>query len=143
MKQTLLVASLLFASRSFACSCIEPNVPRMADNAEFVVLAELKTTNSVHSRGKRKYLFETIKAFKGPGSDRLEVWTEEFTIACGLKATLGVRYVLFVYREDGKLVVSHCSSWPLLKHYSRYTDAFNEFYELTGPDALKADPEAP
>jgi hypothetical protein len=39
-------------------------------------------------------------------------------------------------------MVGHCSSWPLTDEYSRYTDAFNDFYKLTGPDALKVNSKA-
>jgi hypothetical protein len=48
-----------------------------------------------------------------------------------------VPYVLFVHHEDGKLMVDHCSSWPLTKEYSRLTAAFNKFYGLTGTEALE------
>ena len=102
-----------------------------------VVLAELRTRKSSLGFGKRKYAFATVKAFKGSGSDTVVVWTERYEMACGLKAIGDVRYVLFVYREDKKLMVDHCSSWPLSKEYSGYTEAFNEFYKLTGPDALE------
>ncbi len=135
----LLVLCVLFANESFACSCIrEPEISRIESGAELVVLAELETKR-FHSLGKRKYVFATVKAFKGSGRDTIVVWTERYEMSCGLKVRFDVPYVLFVYREDKKLMVDHCSSWPLTKEYSGYTDAFNDFYKLTGPDALKVD----
>ena len=109
----------------------------MESGAELVVLAELKTRNSFRSFGKRRYVFTAIKAFKGSGNDPVVVWTESFETACGLQVKRDVPYVLFVYREDNKMMVDHCSSWPLTQQHSYYTDAFNDFYKLTGSDALK------
>jgi len=143
VKRILLVLCVLFANESFACSCIrEPDIPRTESGAELVVLAELKTRKSSHSTGKRKYAFATVKAFKGSGGDSVVVWTERYEMSCGLKARGDVPYVFFVYREGKKLMVDKCSSWPLTKEYSGFTAAFNDFYKLTGPNALKVDSNA-
>ncbi len=124
----------LFANEAVACSCLRPDIARMHDDAEFVVLARLDG-NSI-SIGKKKLAFSTIRAFKGEARERIVVWTQTSEAACGLGTVRGVPYVLFVYREDDKLIVDHCSSWPLMSAYSRYTTAFNEFYRLDGAEAL-------
>jgi hypothetical protein len=115
---------------------------RMEKSAEFVVLAQLRKNS--FSIGKKKYVFETIKKFKGEAAERIVVWTPKFEVSCGLKARRDVPYVLFVYREGDKLMVDHCSSWPLVKEYAHFTTAFNDFYGLTGADALgpKSDDES-
>jgi hypothetical protein len=109
---------------------------RMEKSAEFVVLAQMKKSSP--SIGKKKYLFATIKKFKGEAAERIVVWTPKFEVSCRLKARRDVPYVLFVYREGDKLMVDHCSSWPLTKEYAPFTAAFNEFYGLTGAEALEA-----
>ena len=118
-----------------------PPALSIESDAELVVLAELKTKKSSRSIGKRKYAFATVNAFKGSGSETVVAWTERYEMSCGLKARRDVPYVLFVYREDNRLTVDKCSSWPLTKEYSDHADAFNDFYKLTGPDALKIRPE--
>lgn len=135
MKLALLVLCALFANDAFACSCIKPDMSRMEKSAEFVVLAQLKKNSP--SIGKKKYVFATIKKFKGDAAERIVVWTPKFEASCGLKARRDVTYVLFVYREGDKLMVDHCSSWPLTKEYAHFTAAFNEFYGLTGAEALE------
>jgi len=136
MKLTLLVLCSLFANESFACSCIRPtDMSSMEKGAEFVVLAQLKANSP--SLGKKKYVFATIKTFKGMVGERIVVWTPRFEVSCGLRARRDVPYVLFVHREGGKLMVNHCSSWPLTREYSHFTTAFNEFYGLTGTESLQ------
>ena len=136
MKLTLLVLCALFANESFACSCIKPHdISRMEQRAEIVVLAKLKRGSP--SLGKKKYVFATIKTFKGMVVEQIAVWTPRFEVSCGLRARPDVPYVLFVYREDGRLMVDHCSSWPLTKEYSHFTAAFNEYYGLTGTESLE------
>ena len=104
-------------------------------SAEIIVLAQLKKNSP--SLGKKKYVFATIKKFKGVVGEQIVVWTPKFEVSCGLRARRDVPYVLFVYREDDKLMVDHCSSWPLASEYSRFTSAFNKYYGLTGTDALE------
>lgn len=135
MKLALLVLCALFANESFACSCIKPDMSRMEKSAEFVIRGQLKKNS--FSIGKKKYVFATTKKFKGEASERIVVWTPKFEVSCGLKARRDVPYVLFVYREGGKLMVDHCSSWPLTSEYAQFTAAFNKFYGLTGADALE------
>jgi hypothetical protein len=107
----------------------------MEKRAELVVLAQLD--GSSPSLGKKKFVFATIKTFKGTVGERVVVWTPKFEVSCGLRVRRDVAYVLFVYREDGKPTVDHCSSWPLTREYSHFTAAFNEFYGLTGTEALE------
>jgi hypothetical protein len=135
VKLTLLVLGALFAGEAFACSCIKPDMSRMEKRAELVVLAQLDKESA--SPGKKKYVFAPIKTFKGVAGERIVVSTPEFEVSCGLRARRGVPYVLFVYREDGKLMVDKCSSWPLTQEYFNFTAAFNEFYGLTGAEALE------
>lgn len=135
MKPALLVLCALFANESLACSCIRPlDISRMEKGKEFIVLAQLKRSSP--SLSKKKYVFEIVKTFKGEARDRIVVWTPKFEVSCGLKARRDVPYVLFVYREGDKLMVDHCSSWPLTKEYAHFTTAFNDLYGLTGADAL-------
>ena len=144
VKKMLLVLGVLFANESIACSCVRtPDIARTESGAELVVVAEIEDSGgAINVIGKRKYVFATVKAFKGSGRDTVVVWTERYEMACGLKARGDVPYVLLVYREDKKLMVDKCSSWPLTREYSDYADAFNDFYKLTGPDALKVDSNA-
>ena len=135
MKLTLLVICAIFSSESFACSCIRPDMSSFEKGAELVVLAQLKSNSP--SSGQKKYVFATIKRFKGVVGERIVVWTPKFEVSCGLRARRDVPYVLFVYREDDKLMVDHCSSWPLTREYSHFTAAFNEFYGLNGAEALE------
>lgn len=135
MKMALLILCALFTNESLACSCVKPvDMPHMESSADFVVLAQLKKIP--FSMGSRKYVFATIKTFKGETSEQLEVRTSRFEVSCGLRVRRDVPYVLFVYREGGKLTVDHCSSWPLTKEWADYTTAFNEFYGLIGTEAL-------
>ena len=134
VKLTLLVFCLLFAHESLACSCLRPDMARLEERAEFVVLAQLKENSP--ALGKKKYVYATIKTFKGVANERIVVWTPMFEVSCGLRARRDVPYVLFVYREDDKLMVDHCSSWPLTREHFHFTAAFNEFYRLTGTEAL-------
>jgi len=139
MKKILLAFCVLFANESFACSCVGPDIPRMDKRSELVVLAQLRAKRNSYSLSKKKYIFDTVKVFKGSDADTVEVLTAKFETSCGLKASSDVLYVLFVYREDNKLTVDHCSSWPLAKKYSDYTHAFNDFFRLTNTEALKPD----
>src|SRR5262245_49662223 len=68
VKLTLLVLCALFANESFACSCIKPDMSYMEKRAELVVLAQLKERSP--SIGKTKYVFATIKSFKGVVGER-------------------------------------------------------------------------
>lgn len=138
MKLILLVLCALFANESFACSCIRPDIARMEKGAEFIVLAQLKKNSP--AIGKKKHVFATINKFKSVVGERIVVWTPKFEVSCGLRARRDVPYVLFVYREDDKLMVDHCSSWPLTREYAHLTAAFNEFYGLTGAEALEPGP---
>jgi hypothetical protein len=135
VKLTLLVLGALFAGEAFACSCIKPDMSRMEKSAEVVVLAQLDKNSP--SLGKKKYVFAPIKTFKGAAGGRVVVLTPKFEVSCGLRARRDVPYVLFVYREEGKLMVDKCSSWPLTQEYFHFTAAFNEFYGLTGTEALE------
>ena len=135
MKVGLLVLCALFANEALACSCLRPDMARWEKGAEFVVLAQLKKT--LPSLGKKKYVFATIRKFKGEVGERIVIWTPMFEVSCGLRARRDVPYVLFIYREAGKLMVDHCSSWPLTTEYAHHTAAFNEFYGLTGAEALE------
>lgn len=136
----LLLLGVLFADESLACSCIrQPDIQGLESDAELVVLAKLKSRNSLLSFGKKKYVFTVLKTFKGSAIDRVVVWTVRYETACGLNAKRDVPYVLFVFREEKKLMVDHCSSWPLSEEYSGHTNAFNNFYKLTGPNALEVD----
>jgi hypothetical protein len=139
MKKILLIFSFLLAGDSFACSCGGPHILRMDKGSEVVVLAKLRAKRTFYSFNKNKYIFEPIKVFKGADAAQVEVWTSKFEMSCGLRVNHDVPYVLFVYREDNKLKVDHCSSWPLTVNYYDYTHTFNEFYKLTGTDALKPD----
>lgn len=130
----LLVLGALLADEALACSCLRPDMASMEKGAELVAVAQLKSRS--HSNGKRKYVFSTIRAFKGDAPERIVVWTSDSEVSCGLRAQRGVRYVLFAYRENGRLMVDHCSSWPLIPGSSRFTAAFNEFYGLTGTEVL-------
>lgn len=134
VKLTLLVLCALFANESIACSCLPLDMSSLEKGAELIVLAQLKTSSPSHD--KKKFAFATIKTFKGVVGERFVVWTPKFEVSCGLRARTDVPYVLFVHREDNKLMVDHCSSWPLTREYFRYTDAFNEYNGLTGTEAL-------
>jgi hypothetical protein len=135
VKLALLVLCALFANESLGCSCMRPDMSGMEKDAEFVVLAQLKKSSL--SLGKKKYVFATIKTFKGVVGERIVVRTPRFEVSCGLRARRDMPYVLFVYREDDKLMVDHCSSWPLTREHYRFTSAFNEFYGLAGTEALE------
>jgi hypothetical protein len=136
MKFALSILCALFAQETFACSCIwPPDMSDMEKHAELVVLATLK--GNAPSLGKKKYVFAPMKTFKGKPHERVVVRTRTFEMSCGLKARRDVTYVLFVYREDDKLTVDHCSSWPLDKEHYYFTAAFNEFHGLTGKEALE------
>ena len=126
MKWILLFLGALFAHEALACSCLRPDMARMEKDAELVVVAQFKSSASSH--GKRKHVFSTIRTFKGDAGERIVVWTPNSEVSCGLRARRGERFVLFAYRENGRLMVDHCSSWPLIPEYSGYTAAFNEFY---------------
>jgi hypothetical protein len=136
VKLALLILSALFANEAFACSCLEPVMSTMEEDAELVVLAQLKKSSP--SIGKKKYVFATIKKFKGDASERIVVWTQRLEVSCGLRARSDVPYVLFIYSEGGKLMVDRCSSWPLTREYAHFTAKFNEYYGLTGTEALEA-----
>jgi hypothetical protein len=135
VKLSLLVLCALFANEALACSCVRPDMARLEKGAEYVVLAQLM--KSLPSLGKKKYVFATIKKFKGLVGERLVVRTSMFEISCGLRARRDAPYVLFVYRDGGKLMVDHCSSWPLTSEHAYFTAAFNEFYGLTGAEVLE------
>jgi len=94
MKLSLLVVCALFANESFACSCIRPDMSSLEKGAELVVLAQLKKNSP--SLGKKKYVFATIKTFKGVVGERIVVWTPKLEVSCGLRARRDVPYVLFV-----------------------------------------------
>lgn len=139
MKKILFYIVALFSNQSLACSCGGPDILRMDKGAELVVLAKLKTKRNFYSFTNNKYIFDAIKTFKGISSDTIEVWTPKFGASCGLQPDYGMPYILFVYRENNKLRVEHCSSWPLTKSYFDYTHKFNEFYKLIDSEALKPD----
>jgi hypothetical protein len=139
MKKILLLIVVLFSNQSFACSCGGADILRMDKGAELVVLAELKAKRKFYSFTNNKYIFSAVKTFKGLNTNSIEVWTPKFGVSCGLQPDYGMPYILFVYREDNKLRVDHCSSWPLTKNYFDYTHEFNEFYKLTDSEALKPD----
>lgn len=141
MKPTLLLLCALFANEAFACSCLRPDVARMEKEAEFVVLAQLKKHSTLI--GSRKHVFSTIKTFKGAANEQLAVRTAMFEVSCGLRVRRDVPYVLFVYREGDKLMVDHCSSWPLTRDHFLYTAAFNDYYGLVGTDALEPNSKEP
>lgn len=139
MKILLLVLVFLFSNESFACSCGGPDIVRMDKGSEFVVLAKLKEKRRLYSLTKNNYVFDTIKVFKGDGIEQIDVWSPKFVSSCGFQPDYEMSYVLFAYREKGKLMVDHCSSWPLTNSYFDYTRNFNEFYKLGESDALKPD----
>lgn len=139
MKNVVLVFCMFFFNEAFACSCGGPNIQRMHGGANLVVLAKLKSKKMGFSLRDRKYFFEAKKVFKGTNVDGVEVWTKKSEITCGLNASYNENYVLFIYHEEDKLYVDHCSSWPLTKDWYDYTHEFNKFYNLTKENALRPD----
>jgi hypothetical protein len=136
MRLPLLVLCALFADQSLACSCIKPpDISSQEQGAEFVVLAKLD--NSSPSVGNKKYIFTTIRTFKGVAGKQITVRSPRYEMSCGLRAQRDLTYVLFVYRENGRLKVDRCSSWPLMSEYAHLTSAFNAFYKLAGNEALE------
>ena len=136
MRNTILIFGLIFFNNAFGCSCGGPDITRMEGGAEIVAVGELKTKRYFYSFSKNQYTFNNLKIFKGSNIDEIKVWTPKLEMSCGLKAENDMPYVLFVYRENGKLVVDHCSSWPLTKRYFDYTKEFNMFYKLLEGEAL-------
>jgi hypothetical protein len=136
VKAPLLVLCAFFANQSLACSCIKPpDISSQEQDAELVVLAKFNKRSP--SIGSKKYVFTIVREFKGTAAEQIVVRTPRFEVSCGLRTQRSLTYVLFVYRENGKLTVDRCSSWPLTSEYAYLTNAFNEFYKLTGTEVLE------
>lgn len=120
---------MLLSSKSVACSCGDPNIPVMHENASIVFVGDLAKKRSFYSFTKNKYVFSNLTIYKGEELESVTLWSNKASSACGIDFKKGLRYVVFAYKDGNKLIADRCSSWHEADEYKKdYTDAFYRFY---------------
>ncbi|WP_198169538.1 hypothetical protein [Herbidospora daliensis] len=110
---TLVLGTLVFgATPSYACSCMPPEVPRHLKSSALVFTGTVKTVRRPKDRWDPErpvtYSFRVDHAYKGKPKRVVSVGTPTQTAACGAEFSRGARYLVFVYKWEGRLATNMC-----------------------------------
>jgi len=108
----------------------------MIVKATIVDISEAERTEGIHQLYDKKVAIEIGKVFKGKlESERLTIYSSLDGAACGLPLEVGQKWLLYLYRFDGKLSTGLCTrsqrvkskkfDWcadkKFIEHYSCFT----------------------
>ncbi len=94
---SLLLTSLVFATPAHALQCYEIVPDNAFEAASRVVIAQLKSIQSVaESETKFELSFDVLASLKGPSSDKIELTLEKIPWVDPNQFAVGVQYLWFL-----------------------------------------------
>lgn len=107
-----LAALLLFGVNDVrACTCITPPFEEMFDSSSSVFEGTVISIEQPESVGLVKVTFQVRRVWKGKSLDKIIVYTETQTIACGYPfgEKPGLTYLVYADEHEGRLSTYLCS----------------------------------